>query len=443
MQTIRSNLTRMKNKIEEKFPEGDDIFGFQGINKGLLIGCVEDAYQLSYKLAELEPQFEITILKRKIAHLMDSCREYLSKNSEFWQKEKKFDQFVTDLTKIREEIRLTYLVVIDKSLRTEVESQQIISDYNELKSAYIEHEELFKLVQENYTASESAHENIIEMEATANELSTNIDNLSNSISTIQKESESSYEFTSKYEVEAKERKQSIDDLANKLNSMEKRAQGLNTKADTNRKEFDKLKEEIGEQFSINESQQAEIQNTLDNANRMGMAGSFKSRKDELNFPIIVWGIVFGLSVFTIFGIGYYFLSPYVEKKIVMDSFEILIKIALVSPFIWLAWMSVKQYGYLSRIREDYAYKYASAMAFEGYKKHALEVNEELLESLLSVSIENLSQNPIRLYDSKNNHGSPVHEFVKDTTSLISSKTGDAKSVVSKIISDNKIANTEN
>lgn len=442
MQTIRSNLTRIKNKIEEKFPEGNDIFGFQGISKEQLISCVEEAYQLSYKLADLEPQFEITILKRKIAHLMDSTKEYLSKNSELWGKEKKFDQFVTDLTKIREEIRLTYLTVIDKSLRTEAESQQIISDYKELKSAYIEHGELFKLVQDNFDASDSAHENIIEMESTANELSTKIENLSESISAIQKASESSFEFTSKYEVEAKERKQSIDDIANTLNSMETKAKSLNTKADTNRKEFEKLKIEIGEQFAINESQQAEIQNTLDNANRMGMAGSFKSRKDELNKPIMVWAIVFGLSVFTIFGIGYYFLSPYVDKKIIMDSYEILIKIALVSPFVWLAWMSVKQYGYLSRIREDYAYKYASAMAFEGYKKHALDVNEDLLEQLLRVSIDNLSQNPIRLFDSKNNHGSPAHELVKDTASLINSKADDAKSVVSKIIADNKSVNAE-
>jgi hypothetical protein len=80
-------------------------------------------------------------------------------------------------------------------------------------------------------------------------------------------------------------------------------------------------------------------------------------------------------------------------------------------------MSVKQYGYLSRIQEDYAYKFASAMAFEGYKKQAKEIDEDLLKQLLAVSVENLSQNPIRLFNSNDNHASPANEIAKDFLSV--------------------------
>src|SRR3972149_6671421 len=114
MNTVRSNLTRMKHSIHDKFPDGNDIFGFAGISKELLVSCVEEAHSLSYKLAELEPIFEITILKRKLAQLIEECKDYLNKGPEQWSKEKKFDQFVTSLTKIREEIRFTYLIVVDK-----------------------------------------------------------------------------------------------------------------------------------------------------------------------------------------------------------------------------------------------------------------------------------------------------------------------------------------
>jgi hypothetical protein len=50
------------------------------------------------------------------------------------------------------------------------------------------------------------------------------------------------------------------------------------------------------------------------------------------------------------------------------------------------------------------------MAFEGYKKEAWEVNEEFLEMLLKATIANASINPVILYDTKTNHGSPWHEI---------------------------------
>jgi uncharacterized protein YaaW (UPF0174 family) len=50
------------------------------------------------------------------------------------------------------------------------------------------------------------------------------------------------------------------------------------------------------------------------------------------------------------------------------------------------------------------------MAFEGYKNETREINEELLAKLLEVTVANISSNPIILYNSKSNHGSPWHEL---------------------------------
>ncbi len=436
MQAIRANLTRMKKSIQEKLPEGDDVFGFSGIDKEALIDCVNDAYQLSYKLADLEPKFEITILKRKISNLIDSCKEYLSKDTEQWGKEKKFDKFVTDLTKIREEIRITYLVVVDNALRTESQANKIISDYKILTSAYGEYKEQFSLIEEKLETVESSHDQVLKLEKLTESLYSAISESSEKISSLQNESESSFEFTSKYESEVKERRQYVVDLANKLGSMEKRTKGLNTKAEVNRKEFEQLKEDLKSQVALNDAQQIEIQNTLDNANRMGMAGSFKSRKEELNTPIKVWGIVFVCAILAIFFTGYHFITPALISTIEVNYLEVAIKTILVSPFIWLAWMSVKQYGYLSRIREDYAYKYASAMAFEGYKKHAVQIDEKLLKQLIQVSIDNLSQNPIRLFSAKDNHGSPANELMRDVINVLK----DQKNGVSKVLGGDKTDN---
>jgi hypothetical protein len=74
-------------------------------------------------------------------------------------------------------------------------------------------------------------------------------------------------------------------------------------------------------------------------------------------------------------------------------------------------MSARQYGFIARIREDYSYKYACAMSFDGFKKNAEAVDKDLEKLLLNSSIDMISQNPIRLYGSKDNHASPFHELL--------------------------------
>jgi hypothetical protein len=78
--------------------------------------------------------------------------------------------------------------------------------------------------------------------------------------------------------------------------------------------------------------------------------------------------------------------------------------------IWLGWFAARQFSYLSRIREDYAFKYAAAMAYEGHKKATREVDEDLERVLLEFSLFNMSQNPIRIYSEKLEHVTPMHEF---------------------------------
>ncbi|GEA02039.1 hypothetical protein KUL17_09360 [Alteromonas sp. KUL17] len=88
MQTIRSNLTRLKNLAEKNLPEGNDIFGYAGISKLLIIDFIESSHKFSYELADLEPNFEITILKRKLAKLIDLCKDYLNEDVKGFLKEK-------------------------------------------------------------------------------------------------------------------------------------------------------------------------------------------------------------------------------------------------------------------------------------------------------------------------------------------------------------------
>ena len=71
---------------------------------------------------------------------------------------------------------------------------------------------------------------------------------------------------------------------------------------------------------------------------------------------------------------------------------LLYRLPVVAPVVWLAWFAAKQYGYASRLSEDYAYKAASAMAFEGYKRESTDDATKL--KLLETAINNFGDNPM-------------------------------------------------
>ena len=169
----------------------------------------------------------------------------------------------------------------------------------------------------------------------------------------------------------------------------------------------KTQEALFEEF---EKYRQKIDGLLGDANRTGMAASFTSRRKWLIAPLAGWLFVFGCSIGGLWYIGSEHIVPILkENKAVL--LELLpLRLALTAPLIWLGWFSARQYGFTSRLREDYAYKEASAKSFEGFKREAKELDVEMLKKLLDQAIKNLGDNPIRIYEGKNNHPSPTHEL---------------------------------
>lgn len=63
--------------------------------------------------------------------------------------------------------------------------------------------------------------------------------------------------------------------------------------------------------------------------------------------------------------------------------------------------------------EDYSFKYAISMAFEGYKKETMEIDDDLLHKLVELTIINISKSPVSNFDSKSNHGTPYNEILEN------------------------------
>ena len=141
----------------------------------------------------------------------------------------------------------------------------------------------------------------------------------------------------------------------------------------------------------------EAKSRLDAASRAGMATSFSDRASEYKWPRRLWLFTFVLSLTGVFLVAYCFIVPELIKLEGSGRFfHFITDVPLTLPFIWLAWFSALRFSQLGRLREDYAFKVATALSLDGYRKQANDVSPDLQEKLLDLAITNFGENPLRL-----------------------------------------------
>lgn len=148
----------------------------------------------------------------------------------------------------------------------------------------------------------------------------------------------------------------------------------------------------------------QITKILGDANRTGMAHSFISSKAAFESQLVRWQIFFAISIGLLACAAFFAVGLSLENPL-----QAILHLLLASPLVWLTWFCAKQYGYTFRLKVEYEYKAASAMAYEGYKKEIADVSPELLAKLADTAVANLSHHPLRIFESKNDHASPLHE----------------------------------
>lgn len=133
------------------------------------------------------------------------------------------------------------------------------------------------------------------------------------------------------------------------------------------------------------------------AARTGMAASFERRAAEYDEPREGWLFAFLMSLTAIvFIAGYYILPQIKDVQDIGRLYIFLTDIPLTLPFIWFAWFSALRFSQLGRLKEDYKFKVATALALDGYRKQAADLNPALQEKLLDIAITNFGENPLRL-----------------------------------------------
>lgn len=209
------------------------------------------------------------------------------------------------------------------------------------------------------------------------------------LATLAKESEENAATVRQNKKEADKTSAEISSL--KI-SADKREEGLSRRV-----------EEVNKQLSATDETAKTAYKSVENALRkireQGLAHSFQARSNSLQTERIVWTTVFIAAVVSLAVLAFLFAVRIADMTYQSLLVQLLRKIGLAAPTVWLGWYSARQVGRISRVQEDYEYKAASALAFQSYKEEAKVGNDsELEKKLLEHAIKTFGENPVRLYD---------------------------------------------
>lgn len=431
MKSEKARLTRISNIIKEKFSDEIDLFGYNGVTKNGIIDSLSKTYDYLNLLEEVNDDIEIVWVKRKLAKQLETISEILKLfNTDTWMQQ--FDKFLDTIFEMRISVKELYISLTDKPLRAEEEIIKAKDEYKELKNSCELINNELEIIKTGAVKTQELHEELEVLKkdiVTANaEAKTIIKN----ITEIQEKSNKSNiiieEITPKITTTMTE----IKEQQKNLNMNEEKLTSLTANCEKSIETIKNQSENLQEQINIDNDLQEKIKETLQDVNKHGMAGAFYKRKRELGFSVFIWGFLSVISLAGLIFISYLFAISVFNIKD-NEIIKHLFKLPSVAAGIWLCWFCAKQFGYTIRIWEDYSYKYAISMAFEGYKNETREINPDLLEKLLEVTMVSISTNPIILYNTKSNHGSPMHELTDGLKSLFNVKADIKASIDTKDI----------
>lgn len=187
-----------------------------------------------------------------------------------------------------------------------------------------------------------------------------------------------------------------------------------------------LNERIADLEQRNTKLTEDLEKNLSEYSSLSLGESFIRRKKELEdderkqYTRINWSIVL------IIGINFYnfLLRELIFEKVLpklginVSQFytehltQIIITTELlVIPFLWLIWLASKRILHISQLKEDYAFKAATASSYIAYEQTATKIDSTLRRKLLEILITRFNEHPLKIAD-RETPSSPLHEFAK-------------------------------
>ncbi len=414
MKSLRQRISLLRKRVNESFSNENDIFGYAGISKTLILESLKESYDSLSVLEVYNDKFETILAKRNVAQFIDSSNSYLTNYFGTDSEVEKFNEFLNNVSQIRFCLKEAYISLSEKPLRLDAEVQIARNDLNSLKQDI---QEITEIKEKIDKIKVSSNEFLVDLEAKFTKATENdkiISEIAKNVVEHDTQFRSNIEKISVWKSEIQSVKEDISNKQVEISKLRTEVEQIQKKNIDQQTLAEKIAKTLNEQLSTNKDQQEYIQQTIEDVSRAGMAGSFKKRKDELKFTQFVWAALTIISVGGLVWLSYNVVKPLLEGQ-GFPIEQLYFKIPVIASAVWLGWFCSKQYGFTTRIREDYSYKYAISLAFEGYKNEAREIDEELLQHLIKLTIFNISKSPVTIFDTKNNHGTPYNEMFDNLT----------------------------
>jgi len=176
-----------------------------------------------------------------------------------------------------------------------------------------------------------------------------------------------------------------------------------------------------------------IESLLPGATSAGLASAYKEMKDSFDKPIKHWNWIFVGSVLLMFFATFIsfvhfelmenggFVFSFADTASIDKTLNnLLYKIPLYGPLIWLAIFASKRRSEMQRLQQEYAHKEALAKSYDSYKTQIEQLDKEdqkLLLKLLDSSIDTIAHNASETLDGKHGDGTPFAELLKQFKAL--------------------------
>lgn len=148
----------------------------------------------------------------------------------------------------------------------------------------------------------------------------------------------------------------------------------------------------------------------------GLAGAFEDKAKNLNVSIRYWvgGLLCSLAAgalvgyFRLTALEAYLSNP--ETSNLKLFIQVLFSVLGVGAPLWFAWLATKQIGQRFRLAEDYEFKASVSKAYEGYRREAVNLDEQFQQRLFGNALTRLEEPPLRFVEERA-HSSPFMEVI--------------------------------
>lgn len=470
MEQTMQKLTELVGTITVKFPDENDLKGFPGISRALIIESLNKCNSILTTLNGHDNHFEVILLKREAAEIFEKLFKELDEPFEKIKGDK-FNSILKLIFKLRSLVRETYAAVINATpIRTEADIARAKAELDLLTS---NNEELKRINDELLALKETTVRNLNTLTTDATALKDGIVIINTEVTGLKESSAAIVaDFQEKQRVATENektitaflgtvetKKAAVEEIHNNTTAWEQDIKNAKESFTTKVSEFDTLNEKskaiqkeieethdkifgkndedgkpikgylqdtedlknnittfLSEQQTKFSAQFDEIKSLLPNATSAGLAAAYQKQKDSYTKPILLWSILFFVTIFIMAYLGGYIIYQHFQSTKVDTLNDALISLLKDLPFfiptIWLAAFASKQQSQYKRLEQEYAFKETNAKSFHGHKEQIERLmkdggaDKELLSALVAQLVLITAHNPSNTLDNKSHDDSP-------------------------------------